>query len=332
MISVAYSAVSAKARAWFSSLIDEDSVPRLLDLSENELFDWIKQNEKRITAEVYDLNGLEAALKQSVVSYVQSALRYVNGGTENFLHIWLISYEIENLKMICRSILSGKKLDFLYEVFPHSKIRLENAKDLGNFDEFLDLLARTPYYKLAATTLPRVKEEQNSLFWEIQLDNDFARKLKDSGRDLSSKDQKAVREMLFYSMEMSRMLWLYRLRFQYQMGIEDALSFVPNVLKILDQKRYLELASVESPESFFSKLEAWHLIRHSVSNIGDCARAMNNEVIRRARSYLVSTPFSIGLVIAFIVLKSQNIRAFIMLLEGKRHKMEKEDLRKLLPF
>lgn len=332
MDSFEYPAINAKVRYWMSFLITEAVKQDLLNTGYNDILEYIRQNEIKTEFESEDVRTVESSLKQVLVQYVLSGKRFVGGKARDFLYEWLRSYEIENLKMTARSLLSGRPLEFLYQCGRHSRVdmTLETIRNFSSLDDFQEFLRNTEYYEISRETFPRVKEQNNTFYWEMLLDNFFAYRLRKSADSLANPARKAVEELFFHSLEMTRLMWLYRMRFNYRFGMEECLSYIPNILKVLSRNRYLQLLEADTPDVFISLLYQWKLIPDNAEGVMDLQMQMNLGIRQRAAAYLRGDPFSFGIFLAFLLLKSQNIRWLIVLLEGKQAGLNQSTLARML--
>jgi V/A-type H+/Na+-transporting ATPase subunit C len=330
MIGVMYSAVNAKVRYWLSMLLTPDKTRFLIDGSIADVIDYIRRNEPKTVIESDDILYIEGQVKQAVIEYIKSGMRYITGSTYGFLQDWLKSYEIENLKIITRSIMGEKNIDFLYEVRYNDRIRMETVKEINSLDMLKEFLRHTEYYRLADEAFPRIKDEGNTFYWEMELDNYYARKLKESTDRLAATDKKAVVDLVFYGLEMKRLLWLYRVRYHYNMSVAEAVTLIPNTLHVLSKTRYKRLASMHSPAEFLQAIKDWGIISETVETITALEQTMNKSLRDKISKYLRGSPFSFGVFLAFIMLKQLNIKTFIILLEGKRNHIDKESLERMV--
>lgn len=194
MTALGYSAINAKVHFWMSFLMKEEKKEELLNAGYNDILDFIRQNESKTHIESDEALDVESQLKQVLVEYVLSGKRFVSGTSRDFLYEWLRSYEIENLKLIVRSLLSNRPVNFLYQTGRNSRVEmtLETVRNFTSLDDFMEFLRPSEYYELARETFPRVKEEVNTFFWEMMLDNFFVYRLKKVIKGMDKASLKAV--------------------------------------------------------------------------------------------------------------------------------------------
>jgi vacuolar-type H+-ATPase subunit C/Vma6 len=332
MFGIGYSAINAKVRYWMSYIARPEDIALLANSELSDIVDFIRKREVKADIEISDVREIEKQIKQAMIEYIKSAKLFLTGAVTRFLDEILKGYEIENLKTVTRSIIGEKPLDFLYQISPNDIISGEVMRDVKSLDLFKEFLRNTEYYPLAANAFNRIKETGSVFHWEMELDNYHALKLYDAARRLKGEDFNAVKKLIFFSEEMKRLVWLYRVRFHYRMTTEEAMTLVPNIFGVLSKNRYRTLASLTRAPEFFTLLEEWRIIREPVTTIVELEKVMNRMLTERTVSYLEGNPFSFGLFLSFFVLKRQNIKTFIILLEGKRNNLSKTALERILIY
>ncbi|OHD54762.1 MAG: hypothetical protein A2Y33_01965 [Spirochaetes bacterium GWF1_51_8] len=330
MFGIEFTAVNPKVRNWMSFLLKPEDMEYLVGASLNEVIETIRAKAKKESIETGDIREIEQILKNAIVQYIHSGLNFLVGKPADFLQTWLEVYRIENLKTIARALITGKPVDFLYKIKDKDWLTMDSVKDVRSFDEYLEFLRRTDYYTIAQKAFPRIVEEKNTFFWEIALDNQYAHLLKKAAQKLSRPSRDAVKRLLFFSMEASRFQWIFRMRFQYGLSVEETITFIPNVYKSLSKRGYAELLESESPAAFFEKLHQRGIIEEMVTDASSFEKLMNDAIVKRTHRYLGGIPFQFGIFLSFIILKSMDVRKYIILLEGKRAGVDRAILEKLL--
>ncbi len=321
MQGIGYASVNAKIRYWLSFLLKSQDADYLVNASMNEIVDFVRKHELKVSIDSDNLTDIESAIKQAIVNYTKSGIRFLSGNSKYF---------IENLKIIARAIVGNRPVDFLYQLKYNTRFTMEAVKNIQTFDDYQEFLRGTKYYTIASYAFPRVKEENNTFYWEMTLDNQYALRLKAAAKELNKTDFQAAKNLMFFSLEMNRLIWLYRLRFHYKISTEETLSYVPNIFGILAQDKYIQLIDSSSEDDFIKQLIEWKIIRSEAKDIQELEMHLNEEILRRASKYRKLSPFSLSMFLSFIVLKSMTVRSLIILLEGKRHNIEPNLIRSMI--
>jgi len=322
MLGIEYTAVYSKVKSWMSKMIKEEEISQLMRKDLQDILNLLKERTKKIEINTDDIIQIEGLLKQESYNYLMSGIRFLSGKAKAFIQEWSRYYEIENLKIITRSLLNHKNIDFLYELSTKSKIRMELVKDLRNLDEFQDFLSGSIYYRLAVDSLPRVKEESRTFYFEMNLDNFFAMNINKKLSGLSVTDKKDVKDILLYYLQMKRLKWIYRAKFSYKLTAVDILSMIPNVFSYLNDKEYETLAQAENEAVFITFLKEHRFIISEKGAEANLEKEINIKTYQRVKKALCGTPFRLGVFTGFIIAQTFNVRKMIALLESRRLKVD----------
>ncbi len=332
MIGEEYTSIYSKVKSWIPVLLKENELEDLSRMPLNEYLAYLKKRTKKIDIQSDETVQIEGLLKQESFFFIKSGLRFLSGTTKDFIEEWSKIYEIDNLKILTRAIINQKPVGFLYQLGEFSKIQIEMVKDLKTLEELQEFLGGTDYYRLAQDSLPRVKEENNAFYFEMNLDNYYALNLKKQYSHLSLKDKKVAQELIFFFLEINRILWIYRSRFNYGMQTEQVISLIPNILNVLSRKRYEKLIESEKADDFVANLKTFKFVQRDYSEDYLLEKEMYKNLSDKARGYLRGTPFSLAVFLGFIILHFLSVRNLIMLLESKKLNVSIEKIKDLLAF
>jgi vacuolar-type H+-ATPase subunit C/Vma6 len=326
-----YAPVYAKVRCWKKNILKASSVEDFSRLDLTQTTEEIRKRMSKVTfnseTSVRDIEGL---LRQETYNYIQSGLHYLSGGGRRFVQEWCRYYEIENVKYIVRCVFNQKKVDYLYDLSRKSKIRLELVKDIRSLDELQDFLSGTDYYRLAADSFPRVKEEGKTFFFEMNLDNYFAQSLKKKVASLPPMERKSVKDIVAYYLEMNRIMWIYRARYNFGMTASETMSIVPRVFEFLREKQYEELMHAESIQGFIAILKQVGFIDDEKTAEANLERELHRKVLLKAHRGFTGIPFKLGALLAFSVYHMVHARNMVTILEGRRLGVSFDDVKQLL--
>ena len=325
-----YSALNAKIRSWFGALLNAERTEALILSDYSGVIEYIRNNETRGKFSSDDIIQIEWVLKQELMEYCRSALKYIGGSAAHFISEWLRIYEIDNLKLIVRSVLTGNSVNYLYQTHKLGGITAESLREVKTLEDFRELLRGTEYYKISESVFPRVVEEQSPFYWEMYLDNYYARNLKTAASKLNMDGKKSVHGIIFRQMEVNRIIWMFRLRFIYKLGVEEVLANVPNILSVITSAQYHTLLDSTSEEEFFQNLTKLKMIEKPVNSAIEMEKELNRDLLKKVKKFSGGIPFTMGVTLCFLVLKTINIRNYIVLLEGKKAGISKEKISSML--
>lgn len=326
-----FASVYPKVKSWLRSVLRADRVDEILRLPYDDYVSYLKNQLRKVSFVSEDPVMMEGQLKQEAFFFVGSGKRFLAGSVKDFMDLWQKTYEIENLKLLTRAVLNQRPVDFLYRAGENSRIQIEFVKNIRTLDDLVEFLSGTEYYRLALDGFERVREERTTFYFEMNLDNYYAQSLKKKMATLAFQDRKSVRDLLFYHLEMLRLLWIYRAKFNYGIGPEQILAILPNVFHFIPKNRYQRILNAGTPGEFIDAARYAGLIpRQADVSPDNLERAVYAAIHRRARKAVGGSPFSLGVFLGFLLLQMINVRNHIVILEGKRLKVPSGRIRDLL--
>ncbi len=335
MFDFKYIAIFPKIMAWRNSLLKDNEIEAALNMDLNELKDLVISRLKKVKPTSDDIISLEKAIKQEGFLFIKSVERFVHGSSKKFFKVWLKLYEVENIKLMLKILLLGRKDFFhlLFELEPGSKFQADFLRNINSIDEFLDFMSGTEYYSIAKDTFPRVIETRTTFFFDIAIDNYMVAMLKRFYDSLSIFEKGGIEKLFFYFLESKRILSLYRAKFLFNLGKNECMVLLPELLGLLSSNRYEMLLEADSEEKFINLLVEWKIIstKTKEENYEDYLEYyFFKELRKRARNGMKKGGFSISFFLSFFLLHYLNEKNWIALLEAKKEGINIEDTMKFL--
>jgi len=233
--------------------------------------------------------------------------------------------------------------------FPIDVDAIVNAPTL---EQAAAALAGTPYAPLVVRETPRVLESGSLFTLEIALDQLFYQQLDASLEALSDRDRRVARRLIGVEIDIENIGWLIRFKTFYGMGLEEALTrSIPRGLNLnreaiaeayaseapvtalsaLVRKRYPELSALLSsrergageaaaPSSASGGPEGTGRRRTAgVSRLALIERVLREILLIEVRRILGGYPFTVGVIMAYFILKGEEIRRIVTLLNAKSY-------------
>lgn len=286
---------------------------------------------------------LENAVRSSILNAAESFLPYLGGARRALFDDWLNWYETENLKSIFRWIRS-RRLDReqmkqrLYPV-PGSKVSYDLLLNSKNFDEVLEALSGTKYYKPIKAAVKRLTEGEESLFsLELALDNFVEMSIYRDMRKLEPGERGLLRPFFGTRVDLINLYNLVRCLLYYRMSLEETLS---RMLPVKYMIKTSDLRSVAKGATWEERLDRLENISPVYAKVFSEAWQKTNFELSLERSvsrfsyFKALTVFHTGspgfhTAMAFFLLKSYEVSDIIKIIEDVRYDYDRRNAARYL--
>jgi V/A-type H+/Na+-transporting ATPase subunit C len=338
-----YSFANAKIRAMLSYLLTAEDFNRLLESRDLEdALDILKKTRysnvlEHIQPEDNNIVHLEREFLKNDLEVYQKVENTLSGkGEREFVSLLRQRYELEEIKVFLR--IWHQKLAVSWEdyVVAHKicfDIDFKKLLSASSIEEFILLLDHTPYKAALLAGREKYKEKNSSFYLEASLDLDYYRRLIACIEKFTSVDKSVARRILGIEVDMENINWLIRLRKYYALGIGEMLEwFIPGgqwINKEAVRKYYVTdgLTKVVESVSFGPYAKIKDLAQENVALVENF---LYDILLHQVRSALSGFPFTIGTVMGYLILKRQETKNIISLLNAKQYGWRKEEITPLL--
>ncbi len=279
---------------------------------------------------------IEDILKRNMIKNINKLIHYFRDDYKILIRSLYMKYEIEDLKVLARSIFNGKNpaaieesLTFIgrySQVNPEKLIKSETIRDLiyslegSEFFEFL---------------IPLIDGRRENLFrFEMALDMGYFNIIQSRKLKISSKDRKLLKKWEGMVADLYNIQWIYRGKKFYNLSPEELLNYTINFgdkLTFVDRKKMCYTKSMEelfkitenSVYGFLFKVE-------EISTDIYMERRINRFIYYQLRVLSSKSPLSIIQTIEYVWLLEFEIRDIISIIESIRYNLPSEEARKFL--
>ncbi len=340
-----YGFIHAKLRARLGKRIPEKTFKRMIDANDlQEALQYLKGTpyEAVITAytDTGDIKMGELELMSREISTIVEILKYIEDETYSFVEALAIRYEIEVIKDALRFWFDrevrgrnvGDRVSYLYRGELVHTINLDAIIYAESIEEIQNEFRNTFYAPVMEKALPKVHSDNSLFSIESALDAHYYRNLIEKMEHLSRKDREIAERIVGIRIDIENISRIVRFsRFtsmkqgtleQYLIGGgrfigEDALKeayessrpeqYLMGVLK----KHYSDLGSLTG-----------EVRKNDVSQLKLITAFLDDVVDREIEKLLVGTPFTIGIILAYVMIKQREISSLVQILNGKHYKLE----------
>jgi V/A-type H+-transporting ATPase subunit C len=295
-----------------------------------------------------DLKMGELELLKHEILLFEEVIRHVTGEVEEFCRALLLRYEIDNLKNILRlwfdRIVRKRGIeeasDYIYRERIINDLHIEELLNAEDIDSITKVLGDTPYVTFINDNRDEI-QLKNSLFSvEIALDKYYYTNLLKCVDLLAANDAEIAHRLIGVEIDMLNINWIVRFKTLYNISLEDAFKYMiplgyslnkdtlgaafrsDNITDLVTEfikKKYANLSPFLKiqGQDMHSRLE---LIERILEEI------MRYEVQR----VLTGNPFTIGIILAYFILKKWEIKKVMTILNAKLYGLEAERIKIVL--
>jgi V/A-type H+-transporting ATPase subunit C len=342
---VYYPAINAKIRAITGKMLTEEDFQRLLGCgSVQEVFNYLynhtyyRENLEKLSGIEIHRRQLEQNLKKSIIEDYHLLSRYLRGGSKEFFKQLFSKFEIEDLKMLLRTILIEHDEGYLKESLIYlgsdHYIDLHKLTNINSYSGLLTLFKKTRYYEVLKRFVDRYEKDRNLFPIEMSLDFQYFSLLEETGKKLGRIDYRYVEELIGAQVDLLNIQWVYRIKKYYNLSSAQILNYIIPFHYRVTREEFKNMSRVKDPDGMANYI-SYPVYRDLFAK----AVAGNNIVFERYfLSYLLqkaiklksTSVLNIGTLIAYLFIKEYEIRDIITVVEGVRYSLTKDEIKKFL--
>ncbi|MGL4676504.1 MAG: V0D/AC39 family V-type ATPase subunit [Brevinema sp.] len=317
MFAVQYIPLSVRVRTWNLSLFSQQDLENLIYEDYSSVMFQVLQKEKIKSVDTSSYHNFILSTDYILLEYLKIAYATSIGTTKSFIRELFYEFEILNLKNVVRMCVSGKFQEVFYPYVVTPSLTLKKLSEVRTISELIYLLDNSPY-KTFKHILEQVEQEQNALYWELALDNYFVSRINHIAKRLDFASKKAIKTLLLFPLQQSRVVSLYRYRFHYQVEASEALKYVPNLTSFMSLEEWSKLAFSVSTDEFYHYLIVMGYISEDTPNYASNLNITFQKQLEQICWKLIRKDLtSITSFLAFFQLKKIQLKKMVTILEAK---------------
>ncbi len=340
----AYSFINAKIRAMISFLISPEMFSRMLEAEDlYKALDILKESSyhkdiiEKMPKEIAGLRAIEKDFIKNDLGIYRRIHRPIPGKAEKALMgLFIEKYELEQLKVALR--IWNKKIpvnadDFLLGEKICFDIDYKKIIYAPNIEEIILLLEDTPYRKPILNARGKFKEKASTFYLEATLDMDYYSRLFSCVELLSPQDQEIAKRIIGIEIDTENINWLIRMRKYYSMAVGDILEWVIPGGARVNKEGIVSLYTTDGLTKIVDSVALGPYIRIKElieENISLIENFLHEVLLREVKKALSGYPFTIGVMLGYVVLKGNETRNIISTLYAKDLGWKKDEANSLL--
>jgi V/A-type H+-transporting ATPase subunit C len=343
-----YGFINAKLRARISKILPEELVGEMARAKTlSEAVGLLRGTDFAVVESVYgqtgDLKMAEMELSRREARLYLELEQLTRDEVQAVVAALAERFEVENLKNALRlwfdAHVRGRRIDaavgYLVRDRIHRDLPLDGIVNAASLEEVAGSLKGTPYAEMVAQHAAEVLQGQSMFPVEIALDHHFYRQLLATVEGLAPRDRDIARRMIGAEIDLANINWLIRFKGFYKLPAEKALACAIPAGIHLTPQAVAEAYSSDNPSAVLTELVrrrypalsgllAPKEQAESYARLVMIERILAEILLLEVRHLLAGYPFTIGIALAYFVLKSAEIRRIMTVLNAKFYNWPEE--------
>jgi V/A-type H+-transporting ATPase subunit C len=348
-----YAFINAKLRTRISEILSEDffdrlirapSLPEAIQLFRGTSFDFLES----VYSQTGDIKMLELELLKREIYLYREIEGYLTGDIRSFILSLALYYEIYNLKNVLRLWFDstvrgraiGEAVGYIVRESILNPLPIDAILNADSMDQIIESLQETPYSDVLRKAAGRVESQESLFAAEIELDRFFYMQLLQNIQELVSKDREIARKIIGVEIDIQNVNWLIRFKSVYDLPLEEAIRCIIPQGRSMDEETARRIYTSENPSemlsAFIKKIYPALLSTASSQSQDSASRfllleaVLNQILMQEVRRALQGYPFTIGTILAYFVLKKEEIKRILTLINAKNYELSEERIRRIL--
>jgi len=348
-----YAFINAKLRARLSKILTAENMEQLVKArSLIDTFSLLRNTPFETVETIYNKTGdikmgEKELLKQEINLHIELE-KHLKGELLDFVKSLVSRYEIYILKFALRLCFDRivRKRDinvasgYLLRTKIHYNLHIDDIINADDFDTVASALKNTPYFKIIDNNKEQVISRQSIFPIEIELDQYFYSELIKMTDRLDTADCKIAKRMIGVEIDLQNINWLVRFKNFYNMSFDEAIKYsIPSGYNIDKELMSKAFSSKNISELFSGQIEKKYPEIKSImtaqssksySRLLLIEQMLEQIMMYEVRHILMGNPFTIGIMLSYFILKRNEIRKIMTILNAKIFNMDEDQINSLL--
>jgi V/A-type H+/Na+-transporting ATPase subunit C len=338
-----YAAINTKIRVMEKEFLKrEDYLNLIQQKSVANASRYLKENIsyhkllEEIDPETVSRRDMEDILKRNMIENMDKLIHYFHDDYKVFIRSLYMKYEIEDLKVLARSIFNskepkniGKTLSFLGK---YSQVNHEKLFHSRTVRELIYSLEGSEFFEFL---IPLVDGRRENLFrFEMALDTGYFSIIQSRRLKISAKDRKLLKKWEGMVADLYNIQWIYRGKKFYNLSPEELLNYTINFGDKLTFTERREMCYTKNLEELYRRtansVYGFLFKGEEISTDIYMERRINRFMYFQLRALSRKSPLSIIQTIEYVWLLEFEIRDIISIIESIRYDLPAEEASKFL--
>ncbi|MBN1411289.1 MAG: V-type ATPase subunit [Spirochaetales bacterium] len=344
-----YGFINAKLRARISKIVTEEFISQLVkSRSLMDCLSLLKDTDFAIAESVFsktgDLKMCELALQKQEITLFAEMRRYVKDEVLGLTAALTLQFEIMNLKNAVRlwfdRVIRQRPVDiaigYILRETIINTIDFDRIINADSMDAIIEILRGTPYDSIFENQKEWVLQNSSLFRLEIALDQYFYKQLFAQIEKLNRRDQTIAKRLFSVQIDLLNISWLVRFRTLYNLPLEEAMQLtIPYGLATNAAMVARAYKTEDITDIIGGTLKNKYSGVQSILGSATADKASKLELLDQiltqilyyeVRHILAGYPFTIGIILAYFILKQDELRKIVTILNAKNYNMNEERL------
>ena len=342
----ASSAMATKAIAMYGHHLKEaDYVELLRKNTVQEIAGYLKAETafrsslKGIAKNTINRGFLETLVRQEFYIDFIKLIRYGDPAKKDFYRFGIVQIEIKQILVAIRAFKEHDRSNQLAQLPLFAKkmmsFELEKLVKVFSFDDLLNVLKNTDYYRILLPLKPVIgNEEIDYVACELALKNHFFDLMNQLIENkFSGKDKQLLKDVFNSRIELEHLTYIYRLKKYFQLKPNEIKEYINPVSVHIPKKKIMHWVETGEAADILDLLKnSYYHIEFDLQDLGHIENLVDRVQFKQNKKMLRHTGNAEIVLIAYMNLLEVQIQNIIDIVEGVRYHINRDRLSKILIY
>lgn len=334
ILELKYPSINAKLKAIYSKKLKKEEFIDLLKQPDSEKALLYLKTQKQSFKELpddADRIEIETQLDKNLIKDIQKIERLLSKKSKQILNNFLSKYEIRCIKSVFRKLYSGSIIEedlnnvqlWTNSIFK----RIKGLETITNFEDFLSILKKTPYYKVFRNYENCDVKDINIFNVENSLDIMYFSRMMEI---IHKEKNEVLKDIIGTQIDLQNITWIYRTKKYFSFTNEDVYKTLIKYFYKISKKDISEL--IESKDYFsFENILKNTIYKKLVTGNDRYLEQMAEKILYdKSKKYFRTNMFNMNFMFAYIDMLDSENNDITNIIEGIRYNLKREDILKKL--
>ena len=333
-VSLMYPSINAKLKSMYAQKLKSEEFAELIKQQNSEMaLLYLKntKNEFKSLSEAADRIEIETLLDKNLIKDIQKIEKLLSNSSKKSLKVFLSKYEIRLIKSVFRKIYSRSILDEDLEIVGiWTNVifkELDGINNVTNFEDFLILIKKTPYYKVFEKYRNQNIRDINIFEVENKLDiMYFGSIIKHASLNRNT----VLKDNIGTEIDLENILWIYRMKKYYHFSEEQIRNTIIGIFYKLSKADVNKLIKTENYDDFKSIIRKTVYKKIVEGNEENIEQMISKYIYDKNKKIFRENLFNINFIYAYIDMINDENNDITNIIEGIRYNLGKTEILKKL--